>query len=221
MRISIVGLLAIFLLAQEPPRTVQHILGKTQTQAILKEAMAESVARAADTYLVTKQSIEELEKAGVPPMVLEQLEGRLIDSVILVVNKELSLLDKEIEGKDNFLQALRWAIGEDETRRYGSAIIAHTQGYLILDTDFEDIVTARVLSTKAPDKDVRPWLEKNFRKFLSNYVLYLKGKSDIRNRLTSHEYRLADFLQNAKCGEIECTGVPPCCGKLCDPCTEP
>lgn len=209
MRASTIAfLIASMVLVNQAPPTVRQVLGEEQTRSILKAAIAASVAQASDTYLLTDKSIEALKKAEISELVLLNLS-----------NSE-ELKDKEIVGKKIFLRAVSKAIGEEEARRYKDVILVNTQGYLILNEQFEIIVTGEVLHAKAPSKNVREWLERNFRRFLSGYVLYLKDKSEIKNRLISHERFVDAFLklQAAKCGEIPCAGVPPCCGDLCDPC---
>lgn len=208
MQFSIFAILiGSLILSNQTPSTIQESLGRDEVKSILRSAISESAAQAANSFAVTDKTIEALKSAGVPTSVLTRLESSPIKG-------------REIEGEKNFLEVVSNAIGKEDTETYKGVILSHTRGYLVVTEDFLNHVESLVLKTVGPDKDVKEWLRRNFRKFLANYISYTKQQSDVRNRITLGTQRLNEYLQQAKCAELECDGVPPCCGKLCDPCKQ-
>ncbi|RMI17033.1 MAG: AI-2E family transporter [Calditrichaeota bacterium] len=63
------------------------------------------------SYMITEQSLSELEKEGVPPGVIRQLR---------------SLKDEVIIGREKFLQQLRQLLGESRVELYRQAILRHS-----------------------------------------------------------------------------------------------
>lgn len=199
-----VVLFAAAAFAQDAPLTYHNVLGKDGVESVMKAVISEAEARFSSSYLVTDEAVNRLKADGVPDRGLTLLGN---------------LKGREFRSREEFLRALRLTLGRREAERLRVAVLANTQGYLVVTDEFFNPVESLILATEVMEPGTAGRsLDAGFRKFLNNYIAHLKETSGNTNRLTLRDQNLLGFIDalRAKCNESPCD-MPPCCD-LCKKC---
>jgi hypothetical protein len=189
--------------------TVKEILGIDKVDSVVKDVISKSTERVSSSFILTDDSFGRLRETGYSEAVLYQLGA---------------MKDQRVEGRDRFEDAIRTKVGNDMWTQAWfkkDEILVSASTSLIVEADFVKRVEALILETRAPGHgDPKEWLEKNFQRFLTGYIVHIELTSKNKNIIILRTEGLDKYLDSlkAKCGEISCPGTPPCCGDECDPC---